>query len=151
MLNAFLPRPIDNTYRGKTAALWIFGIILILRLVMSLNSIFNTAEIATKADGIPLATYPPAAAHTIISLFASLALAHLMLIIVAALVLFRYRSIVPFMYALLITEHLGRKALLYYHGLARVGTPPGFYVNLGLLSLMVIGFAFSLWRRETRS
>ena len=151
MPSHFLPRPIDNTYRGRKAALWVFGIILVLRLLMSLNSIFFTEKVAVNADGIPLVTYSHAAAQTIISLFAALGLAHLMLLIVAALVLFRYRSATPFMYALLITEHLGRKALLYYHGLVRVGTPPGFYVNLALLALMVIGFGLSLWRKETQS
>lgn len=151
MPSHFLPRPIDNTYRGRKAALWVFGIILLLRLLMSLNSIFFTEKVAVNADGIPLATYSHAAAQTIISLFAALGLAHLMLLIVAALVLFRYRSAIPFMYALLITEHLGRKALLYYHGLVRVGTPPGFYVNLALLALMVVGFGLSLWHKETQS
>jgi hypothetical protein len=149
MLNRFLPRPIDDTYRGRKSALWIFGIILVLRLLMALNSIFFTERVAVNADGIPLATYSPAAAHTIVALFASLGLAHLMLLIIAALVLFRYRSMIPFLYALLVTEHLGRKALLYYHGLVRVGTPPGFYVNLFLLALMLTGFALSLWQPVT--
>ena len=104
MLNHFLPRSIDNTYRGQKPALWIFGLILVLRLLMAFNSIFFTEQVAVNADGIPLATYSPAAAHTIISLFASLGLAHLMLMIIAALVLLRYRSMIPFMYALLLTE-----------------------------------------------
>ena len=31
--------------------------------------------------------------------------------------------------------------------IARTGTPPGPYINLVLLALMIVGLALSLWRR----
>ena len=34
------------------AALWIFGLILLLRVVMSVNSIFNGHLVASSADGV---------------------------------------------------------------------------------------------------
>jgi hypothetical protein len=31
--------------------------------------------------------------------------------------------------------------------IVRTGTPPGLYINLALLGVMVVGLALSLWRR----
>jgi hypothetical protein len=117
-----------------------------MRVAMSVNSMFNAAEVASSADGIPLDTYAPAAAGTIISLFALLGLAHFTLCLLGILVLVRYRSMIPFMFALLLLEHLGRRLILHLMPIVRTGTPPGFYVNLVLLAVMLAGLALSLRR-----
>jgi hypothetical protein len=70
MISRVLPQPIDNTYRGHRLALWLFGLLLFMKVAMSVNSIFNASSVASSADGIPLDTYTPAAARTIVSLFA---------------------------------------------------------------------------------
>ena len=59
-----------------------------------------------------------------------------MICLLCILVLARYRNMVPFMFAFLLLEHLSRKLLLQFVPIVRNGTPPGFYVNLGLLTLM---------------
>jgi hypothetical protein len=100
--------------------------------------------VASSADGIPLDTFPAAAAQTIVSLFAIWGLAQLMMCLLYILVLARYRSMVPFMLAFLLLEHLSRKLLLQFVPMVRTGTPPGFYINLGLLTLMIVGLALSL-------
>jgi hypothetical protein len=58
---------------------------------------------------------------------------------------------VPFMFALLLLEHLSRKLVLQFIPIVRTGTPPGFYVNLGLLAMMIVGLALSLWSRNDSS
>jgi hypothetical protein len=147
MIDQLLPRRIDNTYRGSKLALWLFALLLFMRGAMSVNSMFNAAKVASSADGIPLDTYAPAAAGTIISLFALLGLAHFTLCLLGILVLVRYRSMIPFMFALLLLEHLGRRLILHLMPIVRTGTPPGFYVNLVLLAVMLVGLALSLRRR----
>jgi hypothetical protein len=67
-----------------------------------------------------------------------------MICLLCILVLVRYRSIVPFMFAFLLLENLSRKLLLQFVPMVRTGTPPGFYLNLGLLTLMIVGLALSL-------
>lgn len=66
------------------------------------------------------------------------------------LVLARYRAMIPFMFALLLLEHLGRRLIFWVMPIARTGTPPGFYVNLILTALLVVGLALSLWSRDGR-
>jgi hypothetical protein len=146
MLNRLLPPTIDNTYRGHRLAIWVLAILVLLKTIMSLNSIFNGYDVASSADGIPLDTYPPPAARTIVSLFALLGLGHLVLCLLCVLVLVRYRSMVPFMFALLLLEHLSRRLILYVIPIVRVGRTPGFAVNVILLALMIVGLALSLRR-----
>ena len=145
MLNQLLPRRIDNTYRGSRIALWLFGLILLLRIVMSLGSIFNGYSVASSADGIPLDTFPITAARTVVALFALLGLSHFMICLLGILALIRYRSMVPLMFALLLLQHLSRKLILQFLPIVRIGTPPGIYLNLILLALMIVGLALSLW------
>jgi len=146
MLKRLLPRTIDNTYRGHRLAIWVLALIVLLKTIMSLNSIFNGYDVASSADGIPLDTYTPPAARTIVSLFALLGLGHFVLCVLCVLVLVRYRSMVPFLFALLLSEHLSRRLILYVMPIDRVGNPPGFAVNLILLVLMIVGLALSLRR-----
>jgi hypothetical protein len=139
-----LPRRADNDYRGYKAALWIFGLILLLRVVMSVNSIFNGHLVASSADGIPLDSYTPAGARAVVSLFATLGLSQLALCFIGILVLIRYRDLIPFLFSLFLLEHLGRRLISRFLPVARVGQPPGIVVNLILLSLMVVGLVLSL-------
>jgi len=151
VIDQLLPERIDNTYRGHRIALWLFALLLFMKVAMSVNSIFNAYSVATSADGIPLDTYTPAAARTIVSLFALLGLSHFVICMLCILVLIRYRSVIPFMFSLLLLEHLSRKLILHFMPIIRTGTPPGFYVNLVLLAVMLAGLALSLRSRGNLS
>ncbi len=73
-----------------------------------------------------------------------------MLCLLGMLVLARYRSMIPFMFALLLLEYSSRKLILHFLPVVKIGTPPGFYVNLILLTLMIVGLALSLWSHGNR-
>jgi hypothetical protein len=144
IFSRLFPQRFDNTYRGHKLALWLFALIVLMRVVMSLNSILNGRSVASSADGIPLETYTPAAAQTAVSLFALLGFSNLVICLVCVLVLARYRSMVPLMFTLLLLQYMGGRLILHYLPIVRTGTPPGFYVNLSLLVLMIIGLVLSL-------
>jgi hypothetical protein len=114
-LNQLLPRQADNGYHGHKFALWLFAVVVILKVIMSLNSIFNGRVVATSADGIPLDTFTPAAAQTVVALFAIWAIAQLIICLLCIVVLARYRAMIPLMFGLLLLEHLGRKLILAGH------------------------------------
>ncbi len=144
MFNQLLPRRIDNTYRGYTPALWIFGLLVFLRAAMSLNSILNGDFVASTADGIPLDTLTPAGAQTVVSLFALLGLSRLVISLFGIVALARYRAMVPLLFALLLLDHVSRRLILQLLPIPRAGTPPGSMINLVLLTLMVVGLALSV-------
>jgi len=62
-------------------------------------------------------------------------------------VLFRFRSAVSLMFALLALNYLAAQLLMKFVPLLRVGGPVGPVVNLILFVLMLVGLALSLWRR----
>jgi hypothetical protein len=146
-LNPLLPRQVDNDYRGHKAALWVLALLLLMKVSMSVNSIFNGRLVASSADGIPLDTFTAAGAQTVVSLFAILGLSQLTICLLGILVLVRYRALLPFLFSLLLLEYVGRRLIFHYLPVPRTGTPPGYTINLILLALMVVGLVLSLRNR----
>jgi hypothetical protein len=147
MLDNLLPRTIDNTYRGQKLAYVPFVLLVLLKLVIGTNSIIHGYDVMTKADGLPLATFPPAAVQCLVSLWALLGLAHIVIGLLCVVVLIRYRSMIPLMFALLLVQNLGAQLISHYLPLARIGAPPAYIVNITFLTAMVVGLGLALWKR----
>ncbi len=141
-----LPRQVDNQFRGHKLALLLFGLLVFLKTIISLNSILNGDSIAT-GDGIPLDTFPAVAAQAYVSLFALLGLAQLMLCLLCIVALVRYRGLIPLLFALFLIEFLGRRLIFQSLPVERTATAVPTVINLVLLALMLGGLALSLWRR----
>ena len=123
--NRLLPRKIDNTYTGSKLALWVFGIVITIRTIQSVMIIVNGYSIAQSADGIPLETYPAAAAQTIVAIFALSSLNRLIISLIGAAILIRYRRAVPLMFLVVGLTYLGTQLITQFIPIVRVGTPPG--------------------------
>jgi hypothetical protein len=147
MLDRILPRRLDNDYRGRRLALWLFAPVIVMKTGIALTTIFNGQQAAQSADGLPLASFGAAGAEAVVTLFALWGVAQLVIIAIGVLALVRYRAMIPLMFVLLLLEWIGRKAVLLAMPIARTGAGPGQYVNLALLALMIVGLALSLWRR----
>ena len=148
MPNRLFPRSADNEYRGHKLAPWILALVAVLKALVSLNSIVRGRVMAGAGDGIPLEALPPAGVQAVVSLYAAWGLAILMLSLLCLLVLVRYRTLVPLMFALLLLEHLGRSLLLHIMPISTtagggdsVGISP---VPYGFLVLIIIGLVLSL-------
>ena len=148
MLDNVLPRSIDNTYRGHRLAFVPFVLLVLMKLTIGVNSIVNGDKVMATADGIPLATFPPDAVQCLVSLWALLGLAHVVIALLCILVLFRYRSMIPFMFVLLLFQNLGGQLISHFLPLVRTGAPPAYIVNITFLALMVVGLGLSLWKRR---
>jgi hypothetical protein len=150
MFDKLFPQPIDNRYSGSKIALWLLGLIVFVHILQSVMVIVNGHSIAQSADGIPLETYPAAAAQTILAIFMISSLRRLIISLICAVVLFRYRSAVPLMFVVLGLNYLGGQVILQFVPIVRVGTPPGIVVNFIMFALMIIGLALSLRSRTIR-
>jgi hypothetical protein len=144
MFDKLLPPAFDNTYRGYSAALWLFGLVAGVKIVQSLAVIVNGYGTARDADGIPIAIYTPDAAQQMVALFAQGSLWRLTFSLFCVVVLMRYRSAVPLMLVLLLLNYLASQLIFQLVPLARTGTPPGPYVNFGLFALTIVGLILSL-------
>ena len=149
LLNRLFPRQVDNRLDRHRAALWLLGLFIALKLVMSLNSIFNTESVAVGADGFQLQSYGADGAHAVLMLFALSALGQLVLTLIGVAVLVRYRALVPFVYLLLLLDQIGRKLLIQAYAVERSRETPTAvaYVGLALLALLAVGLVLSLWSR----
>ena len=112
MLSRIFPTQVDNNYRGHRLAIWLLVPIILLRGLIGFNSIFFARTVATSADGVPLDSFTPAAAGTVLALFALLGLFSLLLALLGLVVLVRYRAMIPFLYLFLLIQELGNKAVL---------------------------------------
>ena len=151
MLGQLLPLRLDNSYNGSRVAPWLLGLVVTVKLLQSMGTIFLGASVASNADGIPLDTYAPAAAQTVIAMFALLGVARVPFYAICVLALAKYRSAVPLMLALFSLDYVARSLVLYFVPIERTGTAGGLVVNQVLFALMVVGFVLSLRRRGDAS
>jgi hypothetical protein len=154
MLNRLLPRQADNGYEGLRAGLWLLAPVLLIKSLMGFNAIFLGRYVAAGADAIPLDRYGPEAEAAVLTLFALWGLGQLVLGLQGAIVLVRYRRLVPLLYLVLLFEHLARKLLFMLYPITRSaeGQPASaLAINLAVLGLLAAGFVMSLLRRRSRN
>lgn len=147
MLERIFPRQIDNNFRGHRFALWLFVPVVLMELAMGTNSIINTRTVVMAADGIPLDRYGAGGADAVIALFALGGLFRVLLALQGFVALIRYRAMIPFMYLLFLVLHLGSKALLLVHPVARSGVSTsqlGSAFVLAIIGMLLVGFVLSL-------
>ena len=143
----FLPRCLDNEYRGHRLAFWFFWVVVVMRALQGVSLIVDGPSIVRDADGIPLEAFPIAASQSIVAVFVVTGFSRVLLSLLCVLVFVRYRSAIPIMLTLLLLDQLGKEVLLRVYPLFRVGSPIGPTVNLILLGLTFIGLVLSLWRK----
>ena len=145
MFSKLLPQRVDNTYRGRKLALWVFAVVVAVKILQSVMVVFNGNSVVRSADGIPLDTYTPAGAQTVVAIWALSGLDRLVIALLCVLVLVRYRSVITLMFALLAVHYLAREVILHFIPIVRTGTPPGPLVNFILFVLTIVGLSLSVW------
>ncbi len=147
MFRRLFPEVLDNRYQGRTIALWIFGLLLTLKILQSVNVMFRPYYIAISADGIPLSNYSAPAVGTVVGLFSLLGLAQFIIWMFGVLALVRYRSMVPLVYCAMVVHYLCGRGLLLLHPVVRAGPQPGIYINMAAFALMLLGLLLSLMKK----
>lgn len=146
MLQRLFPKSLEGGYRGQIAALWILGLVLALRGVITFNASINAAHIASTADGFPLSSYPPDAARAVVQLFGLLSIAGLSPLLFGLTALFRYRALVPLVFAIMLVQQLASKAISWLHPL---NGPPEPVLGSGLMAFILaataVGLVLSIW------
>jgi hypothetical protein len=144
VIDRLFPRIIDNQYRGARAALWMLGVIVLLKGLMGANSFLNGRHVAMRADGIALDTFTPAGADAVVAFLGLWGLSLLLLSLLGVLALVRYRAMVPLVFLLLLTEHVGRKLILLALPVAQTGPSPAFSINAIFLVATIVGLVLSI-------
>lgn len=145
--NALFPPP-GNQYGGSSASLWFLVALTVMTTARSLVHIVLPDGGATVIAGLDTSVDGGA---NLIALFAQWGLVQLLLSLVAWVVLWRYRHLVPFVLLLLLFEWLGRLGIGLFKPVIADGTPPGVVGNFVIPPLAAVALWFSLPRRQTRT
>ena len=141
LLGTLLPSPADNTIRGPKFVTWIFTLIAIVGTVRSCIHIFAPDGGAGSIAGMDLSV---AGAGGIIFSFALWGTSQLIYAFIQLAVAFRYRSLVPAMYVILMLETLLRMLVGRMKPVHFSHTPPGAYGNYVMLPLVLLMLVLSL-------
>lgn len=144
MLERILPSKVDRESPGHRLALGLLALIGLAKLLMGARSVVDARGVATQADGIPLDRFAPEAAQTVVALFAAWGLGQVVLALLCAVALFRYRRLAPLVFALLLFENVGRKLIFARFPYASTGTTANLVVNSTFIALMLVGLVLSL-------
>ena len=129
------PKQLDNSFRGNRIAVIVFLLITVFTLARSLIHIFAPDGGASSIAGINTSVEE---GSNIISMFAFWGLAQLLMGFVYLVVFLRYKSLIPFMYILIIIEYSGRVLIGMAKPLIVSHTPPGAIGDYILIPLAII-------------
>ena len=140
-----LPVVVDNQFRGIKLSQYAFLLITAATIVRSLIHVLATDGGAQSIATIPLESYSPQAAATVILMFSFWGLSQLLMGFVYLVVYLKYKSLIPMMYVLMIVEYAMRIVIGQMKPIVTTGTAPGSIGNwimvpvcAGLLALSLI-------------
>jgi hypothetical protein len=142
IFETLLPAKIDNTIRGTKIPVYIFALYALLSTVRSCIHLLSPDGGAGTIAGLNLSV---AGADGIIFAFALWGSSQLLFAIIQLLVVIRYRSLVPFMWLMLILEVLLRQLVGTMKPVTFAHTPPGAIGNQLVLPLAALILAWSVW------
>lgn len=145
MLEIIFPKRADNNYKGSKVASSAFLIIALIGTVRSCIHFLAPDGGAGTIAGMDLSV---AGADGIILAFSLWGSAQLLYAIIQLVVYFRYKTLIPFMYVLIILETLMRMFIGRIKPVHFVHTPPGAYGNYVMLPLAIVMFFLAARHRE---
>jgi len=129
------PKQLDNSFRGNRIAVIVFALITVFTLARSCIHIFAPDGGASTIAGIYTSVE---GGSNVISMFAFWGLAQLLMGLVYLAVFFRFKSLIPFMYMLIIIEYSGRVLIGMVKPLIVSHTPPGAIGDYILIPLAIM-------------
>jgi hypothetical protein len=152
ILEKIFPRQANNEYRGSPISFYVLCAFAVMFTGRSLIHYFKNDGGANSIASIvtfPGTPDPDSVIYLIFSLWGG---QQLITVFILGLVLWRYRSLIPFMFLMIIAEQLLRMGAGALHPLTAdfyEHRPPGGILNLPMLTLAFVMFFLSL--RETKA
>jgi hypothetical protein len=142
ILEIILPARADNTIRGSRLPFYFFLLIAAIGVVRSCIHIFSPDGGAGSIAGMDLSV---SGANEVIFAFALWGGEQLIYALLQWLVILRYRSLIPLMWAVQLLETLGRMLPGLIKPVSFAHTPPGAFQNYVYLGLGLLMLALALW------
>jgi hypothetical protein len=139
-----LPAQFDNVFPGQKIALWAFYLITAVTLWRSQHHMLAPDGGAQSIATIPLDSYSDGAAATVVAIFAQWGLIQLLLGMLMLLAAFRYKSMVPLLWLILLMEWVGRGLIGQFKPIETLANAPGQIGNLVIPIVALIMLILSL-------
>lgn len=151
IVNKIFPRNVNNEFTGNNIALYAFYVLTVITLWRSQHHIFAYDGGAQSIATVPLSSFSEPASESIVALFALWGLSQLIVGLVYLVIAVRYRSLIPFMYLLMIIEYSVRATYIEsYKNLAMDGVAPGALGNIPIMILSMTMFLLCFIERERK-
>ncbi|MFW5748188.1 MAG: hypothetical protein ACOCYT_01105 [Chloroflexota bacterium] len=151
MIERLFPRQVDNTYRGRPIARWVFIGLTIMTVGRSLVHMFASDGGAQSIATIPLDTFTPNGADAVVLIFALWGLSQLIIGLLYVVVLWRYQALIPLMYLFMIVEYAMRMFLGELKPIETTGTAPGAIGDYIIVPLATVMLILTLWEGRRRT
>ena len=142
------PKQVDDSFQGYRIAAAVFLLVTFVTIARSCIHILAPDGGAGSIAGIDVSVE---SGSSIVSLFALWGLSQLLMGFVYSVVFFRYKSLIPFMYLLLIIEYSGRMVLGILKPPVVSHVPPGAIGNYVMVPLACIMLFLSLNRPKKKT
>lgn len=141
ILDRLLPQRADNDYKGHRIAAWFMLLYAMVGAVRSCIHLLAPDGGAGSIAGMNLAV---TGASGIIFAFSLWGSAQLLYAVIQLVVYFRYRTLLPFMYVVILAEVLLRMFVGHIKPVQFAHTPPGAIGNWAMIPLALIMLVLSL-------
>jgi hypothetical protein len=144
VLKLLFPAQIDNRTGSWLSVLLLIPIVIV-KLGISAGGTFSPLFVISGPDGVAFDSFGPAGQQAFLSAFMALGWGLMLQALLAAIVLLRYRAMVPLMYLYLTIENAGRTIIGRLVPIPRnSGDYIGLDVNAALLVALLVGLALAL-------
>ncbi len=145
MLQKIFPKVVDNSYRGHATAKWLLILYVMKSFLAGSIHMFAADGGAQSIASITLDQFTQGGANSLITIFAMWGMEQVVIGLVGVVILLRYRSLIPMMTLVYVSEYLGRFAISFITpGVVSAHTPPGAVADLVLIPLTIVMFLLSL-------
>lgn len=144
MIKKLLPKKTGSHYNGHPLARWALIPITFVTIARSLVHILAPDGGAQSIATIPINEFTPNGAASVIHIFALWGLSQLIIGLIYLAVLWRWHSLIPLMYMMLVLEYSGRLLIALFKPFHITGTAPGAVANYFMIPIGLILFLLSL-------
>ncbi len=149
MIEKLFPQPADNRYHGHKLAKWLLIFYTVKSFVAGSIHMFAADGGAQSIASITLDQFSQGAADSIVTIFGLWGMEQLVIGFISAVILWRYKSLIPFMALVYVIEYLGRFASHWYTpGVQSAHMPPGAVADNVLVPLALLMLVLSLWSQR---
>lgn len=146
MLERIFPETVDNNYKGH-------GIGKALLILYTFKSFLAGSIHMFAADGgaqsiasVALDQFNNGGAESVVTMFGLWGMEQFVIGLIAAVILWRYKALIPMMSLVYVIEYAGRGVShLFTPGLVTANTPPGAVADYVLIPMAIVMFLLSLY------